>query len=77
MVSGLSPDVAFVESFLKTPEEENYLSARVGESDDDTEYRGGFWKNPRSPEIPFVDAFPPRFRGVAHAGHCALRDTVF
>jgi hypothetical protein len=40
------PDVAFVESFLKTLAEESYLFIRVGESDDDTEYRGGFWENP-------------------------------
>jgi hypothetical protein len=40
------PDVAFVESFLKTLEEGGYLFIRVGESDDDTEYQGQFWDNP-------------------------------
>lgn len=40
------PDVAFMENLLQDLDEEDYLFIRVGESDDDTEYRGGFWENP-------------------------------
>jgi hypothetical protein len=40
------PDVAFVESFLKSLKENSYLFIRVGESEDDTEYQGSFWENP-------------------------------
>jgi hypothetical protein len=39
-------DVAFVENLLGDLEEEQYLFIRVGEADDDTEYRGCFWDNP-------------------------------
>ncbi|MDR2800940.1 MAG: hypothetical protein LBB52_06710 [Desulfovibrio sp.] len=45
MVSG-PPGRGFVESFLKTLEKDGYPFIRVGESDDDTECRGGFWENP-------------------------------
>lgn len=40
------PDVAFMENLLQDLDEQDYLFIRVGESDDDTEYRGGFWENP-------------------------------
>lgn len=39
-------DVAFTENFIKALEEEDYLFLLIGESDDDTEHRGGFWENP-------------------------------
>ena len=39
-------DVRFIENLLRNLDEEDYLFIRVGESDDDTEYRGGFWGNP-------------------------------
>jgi hypothetical protein len=39
-------DVAFIENLLRDLEDEDYLFIRVGESDDDTEYRGSFWENP-------------------------------
>lgn len=42
------PEVAFMESLLQDLDEQDYLLIRVGESDDDTEYRGGFWENPFS-----------------------------
>jgi hypothetical protein len=43
------PEVAFVEAFmehLNSIDSNEYLFIRVGESEDDTEYRGGFWENP-------------------------------
>lgn len=40
------PDVTFMENLLQDLDEQDYLFIRVGESDDDTEYRGGFWENP-------------------------------
>jgi hypothetical protein len=40
------PDVTFVESLLQSIGDDEYLFIRVGESDDDTEYRGCFWDNP-------------------------------
>jgi hypothetical protein len=39
-------DVAFIENLLNELDTEDYLFICVGESDDDTEYRGGFWDNP-------------------------------
>ena len=39
-------DVAFFENLMQDLEEEDYFFIRVGESDDDTETRGGFWDNP-------------------------------
>jgi hypothetical protein len=38
-------DVGFIENLLNDLDSEDYLFIRVGESDDDTEYRGGFWEN--------------------------------
>lgn len=35
-----------MENLLQDLDEQDYLFIRVGESDDDTEYRGGFWENP-------------------------------
>ena len=40
------PDVAFMENLLQDLNEQDYLFIRIGESDDDTEYRCGFWENP-------------------------------
>ncbi len=39
-------DMGFIENLLNDLDTEDYLFIRVGESDDDTEYRGGFWENP-------------------------------
>lgn len=39
-------DVAFIEKLLHNLDTEDYLFIRIGESDDDTEYHGGFWDNP-------------------------------
>ena len=39
-------DVSFIEKLVNDMDDEEYLFIRVGESDDDTEYRGGFWENP-------------------------------
>jgi hypothetical protein len=39
-------DVSFIENLLRSLDDEDYLFIRVGESDDDTEYQGGFWNNP-------------------------------
>lgn len=35
-----------MENLLQDLNEQDYLFIRIGESDDDTEYRGGFWENP-------------------------------
>ena len=40
------PEVGFVENFMATLEEDEYLFIRLGESDDDIETRGLFWDNP-------------------------------
>ena len=40
------PDVRFVENFLDSLDEEEYYLIRLGESDGDTEIKGGFWDNP-------------------------------
>lgn len=42
----LTQDVGFIENLLNDLDRDDYLFIRVGESDDDTEYRGGFWENP-------------------------------
>lgn len=39
-------DVGFFENLLNKLDESDYLFIRVGESDDDTDFRGGFWGNP-------------------------------
>ncbi len=39
-------DVSFIENLLQELDEQDYFFIRVGESDDDTEARGGFWENP-------------------------------
>ena len=39
-------DVAFIESLLREVAYEDYYFIRVGEDNDDTEIRGGFWDNP-------------------------------
>jgi hypothetical protein len=39
-------DVAFIENLLRELDDEEYFFIRVGESDDDIEYRGGFQENP-------------------------------
>lgn len=39
-------DVAFVEKFIAGLEYADYYFIRVGEDDDDTEVKGGFWDNP-------------------------------
>ena len=35
-----------MENLPQDLDEQDYLFIRIGESDDDTEYRGGFWENP-------------------------------
>ena len=40
------PEVRFIESFLATLEDEEYLFLRLGEADDDFESAGAFWDNP-------------------------------
>jgi hypothetical protein len=40
------PDVSFVETFLAAEEGDDYLFIRIGECDDDTDYRGSYWENP-------------------------------
>jgi hypothetical protein len=40
------PEVSFVETFLAVEEDDDYLFIRIGESDDDTDYRGAYWENP-------------------------------
>jgi len=39
-------DVAFFESLMNDLEYEDYYFIRVGEDNDDTDVRGGFWENP-------------------------------
>jgi hypothetical protein len=39
-------DVSFIENLLKELDAEDYYFIRVGEENDDTEVRGGFWDNP-------------------------------
>ena len=39
-------EVRFIENLLSKLDDSDYLFIRVGESDDDTEDRGGFWENP-------------------------------
>lgn len=39
-------DVIFIETLLNDLDEQDFLFIRVGESDDDTEFRGRFWENP-------------------------------
>ena len=39
-------DVAFVEKFLEEQDEDEYLFIRLGESEDDTEFKGTFWGSP-------------------------------
>jgi hypothetical protein len=40
------PEVVFVENFLAQLDEGDYYFIRLGESDDDSEFRGDFWDNP-------------------------------
>jgi hypothetical protein len=39
-------EVAFIENLLTDLDSKDYFFIRVGESDNDTEYRGGFQENP-------------------------------
>lgn len=39
-------DVSFIETFISSLPWEDYLFIRVGEDNEDTDYRGGLWDNP-------------------------------
>jgi hypothetical protein len=39
-------DVSFFENLLQELDHEDYYFIRLGEENDDTEVRGGFWDNP-------------------------------
>lgn len=38
-------EVKFIEHFVNTIDDDEYLFIRIGESDDDLEYLGGHWEN--------------------------------
>jgi hypothetical protein len=40
------PEVSFMENFLAAEEDDDFLFIRIGESDDDIDYRGTYWGNP-------------------------------